>query len=421
MKHFVLAIFGLFLFANFCSPVFSQVQTWNTKAREKAQNLNSAAVTALSRGQQAFAVNLLNQATVTCPSDPIPFSTLGIALAKEGKYAAALDALGKSYDLKHNAETLLTTGFVYYLEHDYEAAIRSWTKALEQEPRTKEIYGDLGYAYLRKGDFQKAEECFHNLAKLCPSSQLAFQGMALLKYLEGDLSASRQAAEHAQSISSYHPALLLLAKVCFLQGDKPAAEQAIRSWLVARRKTAPVRSMTTLGYPIQRDFHWDPLLGDNFDNGNLLLARTRLLPNEQSQRKSLLSKGRIKEALPLAEQTHLSAPDDFYVLRELALLKMANAEFSRSADDFLRVLKLCPDCNVDWLHVGRAQFLAGKKQEAASAVQVYLRKFPGQKLSPAFTALVDQSAGATAPSGDTKLDSVEPANKEQKSGAEGGF
>lgn len=86
-----------------------RLDTWNTRARERSQVLNSAAVTALCRRQDAAAISLLMKATAADPSDPIPLNTLAFAFARQGKHEEALDALRKSHKLERSsAETLLT-------------------------------------------------------------------------------------------------------------------------------------------------------------------------------------------------------------------------------------------------------------------------------------------------------------------------
>ncbi|MBX9724013.1 MAG: tetratricopeptide repeat protein, partial [Candidatus Obscuribacterales bacterium] len=277
-------------------PSYAQghLQTWNTNQRERSQKLLSAAMTALNKGQVDQASNSLIQATLADPSDPVSLTMLGTTYVRQGKYSEALESLKKSYQLSKSAETLLSTGFAYYLQHDYDAAISSWSRALERDPKMVEANADIGFAHLRKGNFAQADESFRNLINARPNSQLAYQGLAVLNYLAGNFSAARKAAEHAQSIQSYYPVILLQAKLDYLQGDSQAGQKRVNEWLKASSgKRALVRPMTALGYPLQHDFHWDPFLADNFDNGRLLMARTQTNEkNGDSRRKSLASQGK---------------------------------------------------------------------------------------------------------------------------------
>lgn len=365
------------------------LQSWNTNQRERSQRYLSAAMTALNKGMVDHAATLLIQATGSDPADPIPFAVLGMTYMRQAKYSEALEALKKSYQMNKNAETLLSTGFVYYLQHDYDAAIAAWTKALERDPRMVEANADIGFAYMRKGDFQKADESFRILIRARPSSQLAYQGLAVINYLAGNFSAARKAAEHAQSIQSYYPVLLLLAKLDFLQGDPQTGQKRVSEWSKASTgKRALVRSMTALGYPTQHDFNWDPFLQDNFDNGRLLLARMEGKEKKgDSQRKSLAQKGKIQPLMASAKQADFSTPHDFYILRELALLEMANGETAASADHFREVLQVCPNCKVDWLHLARALALTSKTSEASYAVREFQHLKPSERIAAPFAEL----------------------------------
>ncbi len=370
------------------NPGYGQghLQTWNTNQRERSQKLLSGAMTALNKGLVDQASNLLIQATLADPSDPVSLTMLGTTYVRQGKYSEALESLKKSYQLSKSAETLLSTGFAYYLQHDYDAAISSWSRALERDPKMVEANADIGFAYLRKGSFAQADESFRNLINARPNSQLAYQGLALLNYLAGNFAAARKAADHAQSIQSYYPVLLLLAKLDYLQGDAQNGQKRVNEWLKASSgKRALLRPMTALGYPLQHDFHWDPFLADNFDNGRLLMARTQSTEkNGDSRRKSLASQGKGDTLLSEAKRASSAAPSDFYILRELALIEMANGNYTECIDHFSDAISICPSCRVDWLHKARALAMQGKSAEASYAVNAFLRQRPNEKIAQPF-------------------------------------
>ena len=384
------------------------LQTWNIASREKSRKLTSAALNALNKGALEIAASLLVQATDTDPTDPLPLETLGMTYLRQGKSSQALNELQKAYKLIRDPETLLSTGFAYYLEHDYDAAITSWTKALELARGGQgmiEAEGDIGFAYLRKGDFPKADEHFRELITARPNSQLAYHGLAVMNYLAGNFGAARKAAEHAQSIQAYFPLLLLLAKLDLLQGDAPSAQKRVSEWQsLSTSKRTLQRSMTALGYPSQHDFHWDPFIVDNFDTGRLLLARAQAATvksdtkRAEVKRKALAMASKKKSTLdPMqhAQLAHDSYPQDYYVLHELALVETAYGEYAQAADHFREVLRLCPACSVDWLHLARALSAQGKSGEAAYAIHEFQRTHPGQRLSPVFTDLAKSGTSNT--------------------------
>ena len=409
------------------------LQTWNVNARERSRKLTSAALNHLTKGQLEQAATLLVQATSADPSDPLPLETLGMTYLRQGKSSQALDALKKAYDLIKDPETLLSTGFAYYLEHDYDAAINAWRKTLEKASGGQmiEAKGNIGFAYLRKGEFQRADAAFRSLLASKPNSQLAYHGLSLLNYLAGNFAAARKAAEHAQSIQSYYPVILLLAKLDYLQGDPQSGQRRIREWQSAstarsssKKTNSLQRPMTAIGYPSQHDFHWDPFLVDSFDSGRFLYSRTQDAQSRKrarerdaksgkkssSQKRTPSKNSRVQGAIHAAQSALDGSPEDFYIMRELALLELTNADYQQASDHFAKVLNLCPSCSVDWLHLAAALSGLGKDGEAAYGVQEFQRKRPNERIAPDFASLADRQA-VTLPNV-TPVDTAPPKTKD---------
>lgn len=374
----------------------AQALNWNTKAREQSQNLTSRAQNALVKQQTLKgaldqAISLLLEATRADANDPLPYCILGITLNMKGRYEEALDALNRSYKLDpRRVETLLAIGFTQYMAHDYDKAISAWNQILTLDPNVPQVWANLGYAYMRKGDFERALQFFKMLTKKVPSSQLAYQGIALTNYLEGDLKQSKSAAGQAQSIAPYPPVVLLQAKLAFLEGDRTEGTRLAQAYNKMTKKPFLQRAMTELGFSKQHDFRWDPYLEDNFDNGYFLMART-LTPKEASKQKSLCKQGKLDQIMSKAKE-RLSGDQDFYVMREVGLLQMASGANAEAAETFKTVCTNIPSCHIDLLHAGRSYFLAGQPGVAAAAVRRYQEMFPDQKLSAAMADIAKVSA-----------------------------
>lgn len=359
-------------------------QNWDVAAHQKAEQNHSAAVSLLLKRQLPLAITALEKATAADPTHAQPFATLGLVLAMQGKYDEALRALEKSYQLNHSTETLLSTGIVYFLQHDYDAAITSWNKVIERDRKACNVYGNLGFAYMHKGEFSNAEESFQKLFKCNPSSEFGYYGLAYVQYLRGNLAAARSAAEHAQSIRPYAPSVLLLAKLDALRGDRASALKRAQQYnSLVKNKKMPERSMTQIGYPLQHDFKWDPYRVDNWDNGYLLSARLQDALTEK-KRISLASQGKAGAVIEAATNALKENPNDLFLLRELALAQAANADYQHSAETFQQLLEHYPYCQVDMLHEARVLWLMGRGEEGAAFVQEFHRKLPKETISPAF-------------------------------------
>lgn len=386
-------LFSMLLISSSLSA-FAQghLQSWNTNQRERSQRLLSAAMTNMNKGFYEKASTLLLEATQSDPTDATSAATLGLVYVRQGKYGEALDVLKRAYQLEKTAEILVTTGFAYYLQHDYDAAIASWTKALERDSRITEINGDIAFAYLRKGDFAKADEYFRLLIKTRTGSQFAYHGLAVMNYLAGNLNASRRAAEHAETIKSYYPVLLLLTKLDYLQGDATAAQKHLAAWQKASSNKRPsLRPMTAIGYPAQHNFNWDPFLLDNFDTGKFLQARVNQKPADSKKKTSSSVLKGADAALSAAKQAQFSAPKDYYIMREMALIEMAMGDYDSAATHFREVLQACPSCVIDWLHLAKALSLQSKMDNASYALNEFKRQRPQEQIAKSFSDLTSAS------------------------------
>lgn len=376
------------------APAHAQALNWDTKARERSQNLTSRAQNILVKYQTIKggldqAVSILLEATRADSTDPLPHTILGIALNMKGRHEEALDALNRSYRLDpKRVETLLAIGFTQYQARDFDKAISAWNTILSLDPNVPQVHANLGFAYMRKGDFERAIKFFRMLTKTVPSSHVAYQGIALTSYLEGDLKQCKQAASYAQSIAPYPPVVLLQAKAAFIEGDRLEGMRLAQQYNKLTKKPFVERSMCELGFSKQHDFRWDPFLADNFDNGYLLMART-VTPKEASKRKSYCKQGKLDQVLSTAKEKLSEDPQDFYLLREVGLLQLASGNNSEAAEIFKTVVTACPSCHIDLLHAGIAFAAAGQPQVAASAVKRYEEMFPDQTLSPAMTQIAN--------------------------------
>jgi len=364
------------------APVNAQMgQDWNMHSREKAEAINSSAISLLNSRQTNKAIVSLRRATAADPNDPVPFATLGMALATQGEYAAALDSLQKSYSLRPTNETLLSTGFVYFLQHDYDAAINAWNKILQANPKLCNVYGDIGMASLRKGDLGQANESFQRMVRCSPNSDLGYYGLALSNYLAGNFAAAKTEGERALSINNYPPTVILLANVDLMTGDRSRGKHRAQQYNSMKHKFQQ-RSMTELGYPSQHDFHFDPFIADNFDNGYLLLARVE---NNPHRAQDLANYGRSKHVISDIKYRLSRFPGDLFLTRELALAEMADRNFSGSAELFKSALNQCSGCHADLLNLGRSLALDGKTAESSETVRQFQTKEPSQEVSSVFT------------------------------------
>lgn len=373
------------------------------QARAQAENANSRALTLLTKGPATkgwldLAIAALLRATSADPTDPVPYTTLGLALDLKQRYGEALDALAKAYQLDPKSkETVLSTGITHYLGHTFDKSEHVLTTLLRQNPNFCDAHIDLGFVYMRLGDFEKANKQFKQAISCNPNCEPAYQGIALINYLSGDLEGAYAAATHAETLKSYPPVTLLLAEICALRGDEAQMKAALKQ--VAKVKQPfEQRPMTLIGFSANHDFHWDPFVADDFDRASFISARALDLPTQDKKRASLAATGKIDTELARVEQMLGGAPHDYYLLRQAGLLNMAAGNYAEAVKQFNEVLtKSCPNSHIDYLYLGRSLALLGRKDDAAQCVREYRKNLSEQKLAPIFDQIINGSGGSAPP------------------------
>ncbi len=383
-------------------PALSQSHNWNLQARTQAENANSRALSLLAKGSAVKgaldeAVAALLRATAADPTDPVPYTTLGLAFDLKQRYGEALEALAKSYQLDPKSkETVLSTGISHYLGHSFDKSEHVMVTLLRQNPTFCDAHIDLGFIYMRLGDFEKSKKNFKQAISCNPNCQPAYQGLAMVDYLAGDLESAYSEATHAETLKPYAPVTLLLAEICALRGDDDQMRAALKR-LSKIKQPFEQRPMTLIGFSANHDFHWDPFLADDFDRGSFVSARAVDLPLQDKKRASLASSGKIEQELGRAEQMLANAPNDFYLLRQAGLLNMAAGNYGAAVKQFNEVLtKSCPNSHIDYLYLGRSLALLGRKDDAAQCVREYKKNLSQQKISPMFQKIIDDAGGAAA-------------------------
>ena len=329
-------------------------------------------------------------------------------LTMQGSYAEALDSLKKSYALRPTREAVVTVGIIYYLEHDFDAAINAWNRVLDASPRSCEVYANIGMAYVRKGELEHACDAFKKTVRYSPNSSLGYYGLGLAHYFAGDFVAAREEAQRAEAIDRYPPVVLLLSELDVLQGDLPEAKRRIKEYYSLQHKHTAARSMTDMGFTTSEDFRWDPFVADNFDNGYLLLSReeqnagrkeslnkqghlqhliheaenelseTSVVDSDNMQ-KTMTSKGSNHGVLATGISHELNG--DLYITHQLGLLKLSQGDYSSAARYFQSVIAQSDECNVDRLYLARAFALDGKEAQSSVSTAEFQERRPNQRVS----------------------------------------
>jgi Tfp pilus assembly protein PilF len=82
------------------------------------------------------------------------------------------------------------------------SAIRSYNKALKEDPKFVEAYDNLGQVYRQAGQYDDAIKCYNKSLKLYPEGEMARMNLAVVHSIKGDLAGAKK---DYQALVKYHP------------------------------------------------------------------------------------------------------------------------------------------------------------------------------------------------------------------------
>jgi tetratricopeptide (TPR) repeat protein len=134
--------------------------------------------------------------------------TLASACIKSGRIERARSLVEGPLKNISTAESFLVRGTFYSREEDYSRAVEELTRAREINPRLPSLLSELGYAWLLKGEKEKALPCFIDELSLNPDdfSANAFAGWLLRE--SGQLPQAQLRLKKALTIKPDDPGVL---------------------------------------------------------------------------------------------------------------------------------------------------------------------------------------------------------------------
>jgi len=131
----------------------------------------------LRRGQFTEAILCLKQAVRLEPQSWIGHYLLGIAYTKVYDWRDAYEEFVRAVDMDPSEPRAWhMCGEVLLNLHKLDEAERYLHKSLELNPQLTEAVVDFGFLFLKRGDVQRARECFERALELEPQHPKALQG-----------------------------------------------------------------------------------------------------------------------------------------------------------------------------------------------------------------------------------------------------
>jgi len=184
----------------------------------------------LAQGNPIAALKELTAAKKITPDDPYLHYALGMVYHDMEKYGLSETHLKKAIDLKPDyTEAMNSLGGVLMKQKKWDRAI-----ALFRETAGNLLYttphfplSNMGWAFLRKGDYMRAEASFKKALKTKPEFINAIHGLTSVYLAKGQTSLSRQLLEKA--LAKYPDSAILhvdLAKTLEILGLRKEARQS---------------------------------------------------------------------------------------------------------------------------------------------------------------------------------------------------
>jgi tetratricopeptide (TPR) repeat protein len=136
------------------------------------------------RGDIAGALKEFEGAVSVSPATSQYLMNLGVAANAAGDKAGAIDAFERVLRFRaYDPDANYFLGLLYLERNQLDAAITHISRSIEARPTSEAItaYNDLGVAYARKGDLEKAAESYQRALAIDPNYRAAQENLSSLR------------------------------------------------------------------------------------------------------------------------------------------------------------------------------------------------------------------------------------------------
>jgi len=178
----------------------------------------------IRHGEDQLALNLLRQAS-TIQTHEVIFEEMAHVLIRSGKWDEAKKVVEQWYRLSTNFRVCFCKAQIEYELQMDEKSLQSYFEALsyiiEAQPELFEIFKNIGNIYVRRSDFESAEEFYNKAYAVRPDSDILLVNYGILEMQRGDLNRAKDRFRSALHLNDQNDkAWVGLAMVHFEFGDE---------------------------------------------------------------------------------------------------------------------------------------------------------------------------------------------------------
>jgi Tfp pilus assembly protein PilF len=169
------------------------------------QVMKEQAINFYNKGDYISALRSIKDAEACRSRDPEVFYWEGLIYFKREKTTEAIEALQRSLSIDPKyMESRLALGLIYVSQERWDDAIAEFQVVAEDDYFTRpwEAYNNLGWAYMQKGDIDRAREAINKSIHLNPNFCPSYSNLGEIYAKEGQ---SKKAIESYQKATSLCP------------------------------------------------------------------------------------------------------------------------------------------------------------------------------------------------------------------------
>jgi Flp pilus assembly protein TadD len=205
------------------------------------ERLLQQGIRALNKGDCEGAIDKFLEARRLDAENPELEYYLGIAWARRGDYARAVDALNRvmesDAEYLHKLHTGMVLGYIHTLREEYEKALPYFRRVVDDGLENAQAYAAIGYIMDRLGDFKQAVMNLYRAVEIDPDNANAHNSLGYI-FAESSLNLDEAVREcrKAVELDGGNPAYLdSLGWALYKQGRLDQA----RTYLKKAARLAP--------------------------------------------------------------------------------------------------------------------------------------------------------------------------------------
>ena len=308
----------------------------------------------LAHHRFAEAIDAAEKLRVEIPSDSYIYGVLADAYVEIGNYEKAVETAQKMVDLKPGTASYSRVAQLRSLYGDHQGAVDMFRQAAQAtDPNDKETQSwclvQLGDEYWKVGKFAEAEKIYDEALRNLPGYFLAIVSKGRVRASVGDYASAEELLTDVQSTLPNANAILLLADIYTLRGEKERAARQYEQFDAIQAKLGTAADHKRLVISLADRGKTDEALAMAKNE----YATEKSVHSADLMAWALYRAGRASEATPYIREAMRLNTIDARLLFHAGMIAKANGDSSEAKRLLTKALKQNPA--FDLIHADEAR------------------------------------------------------------------